>query len=107
MVERTLTLNSTSNSITFNVTNGSYSYSVSLPQGYKGSPINSTISVVGSGVTTKLTITALPNYLLIWLVTGGAAVIIAVVAFYIFASRKSLFKREGRFMKLERRKARK
>ena len=105
--EKVLTLNSTSNSITFNVTNGSYSYSVSLPQGYKGSPINSTISVVGSGVTTKLTITALPNYLLIWLVTGGAAVIIAVVAFYIFASRKSLFKREGRFMKLERRKARK
>ena len=105
--EKIMTLNSTSNSITFNVTNGSYSYSVSLPQGYKGSPIKSTISVVGSGVTTKLTITALPNYLLIWLVTGGAAVISVVIALYIVASRKSLFKREGRFVELNRRKAKK
>ncbi len=105
--EKVMTLNSTSSSITFNATNGSYSYSVSLPQGYRGSPIKSTISVVGGAVTTKLTITALPNYLLIWLVIGGAAIIIAVIALYIMASRKSLFKREGRFLKLDRGKVKK
>jgi hypothetical protein len=105
--EKVYTLNSTSNTITFNVTNGSYSYTVSLPQGYKGSPVKSTISVVGAAVTTKLRVSVIPNYFLIWLVTGAAAILVAIIVFYIFASRKSLFKREGRFLKIDKRKMRK
>ncbi|MFG1445704.1 MAG: hypothetical protein AAE975_00830, partial [Thermoplasmatales archaeon] len=105
--EKVYTLNSTSNTITFNVTNGSYSYTVSLPQGYEGSPVKSTISVVGSAVTTKLMVSAIPNYFLIWLVTGIAAILVAIILFYIFAGRRSLFKREGRFLKSDRRKIRK
>jgi hypothetical protein len=105
--EKTYTLNSTSNTITFNVTNGSYSYTVTLPQGYQGTPVKSTISVVGGAVTTKLRVTALPNYPLIWAISGILAIIAGVLAFYIAASRKSLFKREGRFENVGRRRTKK
>ena len=105
--EKVYTLNSTSNTITFNVTNGSYSYTVTLPQGYQGTPVKSTISVVGSAVTAKLRVTALPNYPLIWAISGIIAIIAGVLAFYVAASRKSLFKREGRFENVGRRRTKK
>ncbi len=105
--EKNLTLNTTSNSITFNVTNGSYSYVVTLPQGYRGSLTKSTISVVGSAITTKLKVTPLPNYLLIWIIVAIIALVLVILLLLVRSNRKSLFKREGRFLSIRRTKGKK
>ena len=98
------TFNSTSSSITFNVTNGTYSYVVTLPNGYKATPAKSTILVAGSAVSTNLKIAALPNYLLLWIVTVALAIVIVVFLLLYIGNKKSLFKREGRFLKIGRTK---
>ena len=98
------TFNSTSNSITFNVTNGTYSYVVTLPHGYKATPVKSTISVAGSAVSTNLKIAPLPNYFLLWIVTIATGIVIIVFLLLYMGNKKSLFKREGRFLKIGRTK---
>ncbi len=100
--ENVQTINSTTDSITFYVTNGSYSYVVTLPQGYQGTPVRGSITVVGDAVTTSLKVTPLPNYLLISIIIAAIAVIVAVLVFYIMVSRKSLFKREGSPLKIKK-----
>ena len=100
--ENVQTINSTTDSITFYVTNGSYSYVVTLPQGYQGTPVKASITVVGDAVTTNLKVTPLPNYLLISIIIAAIAVIVVVLFFYIMAGRKSLFKRDGSLLKVKK-----
>ncbi len=106
-LENVTILNTTSDSITFNVTNGSYSYVVILPKGYTGSPTKATISVVGSGVIAQLKVKALPNYLLIWTIIAMIAVMVVVIVIYYIGEKKSLFKRDGRAVSIRRVKQKK
>jgi hypothetical protein len=98
------TLTSTSDSITFNVTNGSYSYVVNLPQGYQVTPYKSQISVVGAAVTTTLKISPIPNYPLIFIIAAISAIILVLLVFYVRKNSRSMFEREGRFIERKRRK---
>ena len=97
-------LTSTSDSITFNVTNGSYSYVVNLPKGYQVTPYKSQISVVGAAVTTTLKISPIPNYPLIFIIAAISAIILVLLVFNVRKNSRSVFEREERFIERKRRK---
>ncbi|MEM4055621.1 MAG: hypothetical protein QW578_01070, partial [Thermoplasmatales archaeon] len=73
------TLSSTTNSITFNEPNGTYSFTVHLPSGYTSSSAKGSITVSGTSATAKITIQSQTNYLSYIIVVVIVVVIIAVV----------------------------
>ncbi|MEM4104740.1 MAG: hypothetical protein QXF80_07085 [Thermoplasmatales archaeon] len=73
------TLSSTTNSITFNEPNGTYSFTVHLPSGYTSSSAKGSITVSGTSATAKITIQSQTNYLSYIIVVVIVVVIIAAV----------------------------
>ncbi|MEM3193236.1 MAG: NosD domain-containing protein [Candidatus Parvarchaeota archaeon] len=73
------TLSSTTNSITFNEPNGSYSFTAHLPSGYTSSSAKGSITVSGTSATAKITIQSQTNYLSYIIVVVIVVVIIAAV----------------------------
>ncbi|NON61279.1 hypothetical protein [Acidianus sp. RZ1] len=101
------TLSSKSNTITFNVPNGSYSYTINLPQGYSGNnlkgnitvPEQSSVSINVKQVTNNNTVTnntgktttntannTASNYLMIAIIS--IAIIIVIITVLIMTKRK-------------------
>ncbi|MEM3290734.1 MAG: hypothetical protein QW046_04380, partial [Candidatus Micrarchaeaceae archaeon] len=89
-----LTINSTSKTITFYVSNGSYLITISLPPGYGGSFKKLNISVAGTGINVGVRAYPLPNYILIYVIAAITSIVLVSLALYIRKSRKSLFVRK-------------
>ncbi|MGC8663993.1 MAG: hypothetical protein ACP5TX_06330, partial [Thermoplasmata archaeon] len=70
-----LTLSSTTNKITFNEPNGTYTYIIHLPSGYQSTNTKGPISVSGNSALASFTAQQTTNYLLI----GIIAVIVVIV----------------------------
>ncbi|MEM3830466.1 MAG: hypothetical protein QXP36_14840, partial [Conexivisphaerales archaeon] len=73
------TMNSTTNSITFNEPNGTYLFTVHLPSGYTSSSAKGSITVSGTSATATITAQPQTNYLLYVIVVIIAIAIIAAV----------------------------
>ncbi|MEM3908225.1 MAG: hypothetical protein QXZ17_15420, partial [Nitrososphaerota archaeon] len=71
------TLSSTTNSITFNEPNGTYSFTVHLPSGYTSSSAKGSITVSGTSATAAITAQSQTNYLLYVVAVILAVAIIA------------------------------
>ncbi|MGC9074104.1 MAG: hypothetical protein ACP5H0_08120, partial [Caldisericum sp.] len=77
-----ITLSSTSNKITFNEPNGTYTYIIHLPSGYQGTNTKGSINVSGNSALASFTAQQTTNYLLIGII--AVIVLIAIVAGVIF-----------------------
>ncbi len=77
-----VTISSTTNKITFNEPNGTYSYIIHLPSGYQSTNTKGPISVSGNSVLTSIAAQQTNNYFLIGII--AVIVIIAIVAGIIF-----------------------
>ncbi len=82
-----ITLSSTTNTITFNEPNGTYSYSIHLPSGYNGNNLKGTVDLVGSSVTSSVKAYQTTNYL-VYAIIGVIAIIAIVGAVFAMKSRK-------------------
>ncbi|MGC8664005.1 MAG: hypothetical protein ACP5TX_06390, partial [Thermoplasmata archaeon] len=80
-----VTLSSTTNKITFNEPNGSYSYIIHLPSGYQSTSTKGPISVSGNSALASFTAQQTTNYLLIGIIV--VIIIIAIIAGIIFMRR--------------------
>ncbi len=81
------TLNSTTNTITFNVPNGTYSYKIHLPSGYQGTDLTGLTSVTGTTANIPIRAQAPTNYML-FIIIGIVVVIVIIVAFIGIRMRK-------------------
>jgi hypothetical protein len=88
-----VTLSSTTNTITFNEPNGSYSYIIHLPSGYQSTSTKGPISVSGNSTLATFTAQQPTNYFLIGII--ALIVIIAIVA-GIFLLRRGKNKKSPR-----------
>ncbi|MGC8673458.1 MAG: hypothetical protein ACP5TO_08200, partial [Thermoplasmata archaeon] len=80
-----VTLSSTSNKITFNEPNGTYTYIIHLPSGYQSTSTKGSISVSGNSAIASFTAQQTTNYLLIGII--AVIVVIAIVAGIVFMRR--------------------
>jgi hypothetical protein len=80
-----VTLSSTTNTITFNEPNGTYTYTIHLPSGYQGSNTKGSINLSGNSATLTIKAQGTMNYL--WIEIIAAIVIIAIIIGIIFLRR--------------------
>ncbi|MEM0135362.1 MAG: hypothetical protein QXU18_09095, partial [Thermoplasmatales archaeon] len=79
------TLSSTTNSITFNEPNGTYSFTVHLPSGYTSSGAKGSITVSGTSATATITAQSQTNYMSYSIVV---VILVAIVAAVIAVTRR-------------------
>jgi len=72
-----VTLSSTTNTITFNEPNGTYSYTIHLPSGYQSNSVKGQVNVSGNSETLTFSAQQTMNYL--WIVIIAVVIIIAIV----------------------------
>ncbi len=87
-----ITLNSTTNTVTFNVPNGTYSYRIHLPSGYKGTNLTGLTSVTGAITNIPVKAQAPTNYML-FIIIVIVLVIVIIGAFIGIRMRKTKSKR--------------
>ncbi|MGC8692622.1 MAG: hypothetical protein ACP5RZ_06400, partial [Thermoplasmata archaeon] len=80
-----VTLSSTTNKITFNEPNGTYTYIIHLPSGYQSTSTKGPISVSGNSAIASFTAQQTTNYLLIGII--AVIVVIAIVTGIVFMRR--------------------
>ncbi len=81
------TLSSTTNTVTFTVPNGTYSYKIHLPSGYQGTNLTGLTSVTGTTANIPIRAQAPTNYMLL-IILGIVVVIVIIVAFIAIRMRK-------------------
>jgi len=81
-----VTLSSTTNTITFNEPNGSYSYIIHLPSGYQSNNAKGSVNVSGNSAIVKIKAQQTMNYLLIGII--AVVIIIAIVIVVILLKRR-------------------
>ncbi len=83
-----VTLSSTTNTITFNEPNGSYSYTIHLPSGYNGNNLSGTVDLVGSSITLSVKAYQTTNYL-VYAIVGIVAIVVIFGVLFAINGRKN------------------
>jgi hypothetical protein len=82
------TLSSTTNSITFNEPNGSYTYTILLPSGYQSSTLKGSTTVTGPLTMATIKVQATTNYLLIGIIVILVIIIAALSGIFVIIKKK-------------------
>jgi flagellar basal body-associated protein FliL len=82
-----VTLSSTTNTLTFNEPNGSYSYIIHLPSGYQSNNAKGPVNVSGSSETATFTAQQTMNYLLIGMIAVIVIILVALGVIFLMRSK--------------------
>jgi len=82
-----VTLSSTTNTITFNEPNGTYSYTIHLPSGYQSNNAKEPINVSGNSETVTFTAQRTMNYLLIGIIAVIVIILVALGVIFLMRSK--------------------
>jgi len=82
-----VTLSSTTNTLTFNEPNGSYSYIIHLPSGYQSNNAKGPVNVSGSSETATFTAQRTMNYLLIGIIAVIVIILVALGVIFLMRSK--------------------
>jgi len=82
-----ITLNSTTDTITFNEPNGSYSYTIHLPSGYQSNNAKGQVNVSGNSETATFTAQQTMNYLLIGMIAVIVIILVALGVIFLMRSK--------------------
>jgi len=82
-----ITLSSTTNTITFNEPNGSYSYIIHLPSGYQSNNAKGSVNVSGNSENATFTAQQTMNYLLIGIIAVIVIILVALGVIFLMRSK--------------------
>jgi photosystem II stability/assembly factor-like uncharacterized protein len=82
-----ITLSSTTNTITFNEPNGTYSYTIHLPSGYHSNNAKGQVNVSGNSETATFTAQQSVNYLLIGIIAVIVIILVALGVIFLMRSK--------------------
>ncbi len=82
-----VTLSSTTNTLTFNEPNGSYSYIIHLPSGYRSNNAKGPVNVSGNSETVTFTAQRTMNYLLIGIIAVIVIILVALGVIFLIRSK--------------------
>jgi len=82
-----VTLSSTTNTLTFNEPNGSYSYIIHLPSGYQSNNAKGPVNVSGNSETATFTAQQTMNYLLIGIIAVIVIILVALGVIFLMRSK--------------------
>jgi len=82
-----ITLSSTTNTLTFNEPNGSYSYTIHLPSGYQSNNAKGSVNVSGNSETATFTAQRTMNYLLIGIIAVIVIILLALGVIFLMRSK--------------------
>jgi len=82
-----VTSSSTTNAITFNEQNGSYSYTIHLPSGYQSNNAKGSVNVSGNSETATFTAQQTMNYLLIGIIAVIVIILVALGVIFLMRSK--------------------